>query len=121
VHFEDTRVERRVVGQALASNGGGPQIRGNRGFGGVHNITIVNHTSEGTGDDSLGLFGILSGSVSGCHIADGYARGILLASVSDKFAENVRSGGNVVTRCPIMRFGNCSGTNKLQNCPNCHC
>ena len=101
VLLRDTRVEHSGAHGlpafgALATPGGGPQIRG-----AVHNVTIVNHTSAGTGDDSLGLFDILSGSVTGCDIRDSFARGILLANVSDAFAANVK--GNTVVRCPIFR------------------
>jgi hypothetical protein len=101
VLLRDTRVEHSNAHGlpafgALATPGGGPQING-----AVHNVTIVNHTSAGTGDDSLGLFGILSGSVTGCDIRDSFARGILLANVSDAFAANVK--GNTVVRCPIFR------------------
>ena len=104
VLLRDTRVEHSLLhakglsgaGAALATPGGGPQIRG-----WVHNVTVSNHTSAGTGDDALGLFGILSGSVTGCHISDSFARGILLSNVSDEFAANVK--GNAVVRCPVFR------------------
>ena len=72
-------------------------------YGGVHNLSIVNHTAAGTGDDSLGLFGITSGEVRGCHIKDSFDRGILLDNVTDAFAAAVEGGGNVVERCPIYR------------------
>ena len=42
-----------------------------------------------------------SGSVTGCHIRDSLARGILLCQVSDEFAANVKD--NEVLRCPIWR------------------
>ena len=51
--------------------------------------------------DNMPGHGILSGSVTGCDIRDSFARGILLANVSDAFAANVK--GNTVVRCPIFR------------------
>ena len=48
-----------------------------------------------------------AGSVSGCHIRDSFARGILLCNVSDSFAQSVYAGGNVVERCPILRSTDC--------------
>ena len=83
--------------EALATPGGGPQVNG------CNNLTIVNHTSVGTGDDALGLKSIESGYVRGCHIRDSFARAILLCNVSDSFAKMVYEGGNVVERCPILR------------------
>ena len=80
---------------AMATPGGGPQINT------CNNLTVFNHTAIGTGDDALGLFHIKAGSVTGCHIRDSFARGILLCSVSDTFAAAVRD--NVVERCPIWR------------------
>jgi hypothetical protein len=64
------------------------------------NLTVFNHTSIGTGDDSLGLFNIQSGSVTGCHIRDSFARGILLNNVSDKLLVH----DNEVVRCPVLRL-----------------
>lgn len=102
VVLRNTRVDRgpgRSDIEALATNGGGPQING------CNNLTIINHTSSGTGDDSLGLFAIAAGSVQGCHIRDSFARGILLNNVSDGFAATVTdpASGNIVLRCPIYR------------------
>ena len=98
VAFRNTRVDRWAGGAALATPGGGPQIDGQKS-GGVHNLTIENHTSTGTGDDSLGLFGIVSGHVSGCHIADSFARGILLDGCGDGFVAR----DNELLRCPLYR------------------
>jgi hypothetical protein len=95
VVLRHTRVERLSKGDTLATPGGGPQINT------CTNLTIFNHTSVGTGDDSLGLFQIKSGSVTGCHIRDSFARGILLQNVSDGFFKNVHS--NEVIRCPVYR------------------
>jgi hypothetical protein len=100
VVLRNTRVDHepsRVLTEALATPGGGPQING------CTQLTIDNHTSAGTGDDALGLFRVAAGYVRGCHIRDSFARGILLSNVSDAFAENVYSGGNSVERCPILR------------------
>ena len=106
VLFRDTRVEHDAGGGvALATPGGGPQITaapgGTATSVAVHNVTVHNHTSVGTGDDALGLFGIASGSVRGCNIRDSFARGILLSNCSDAFVNNVQS--NVVLRCPVYR------------------
>ena len=100
VVLRNTRVEhdsRRSATEALSTPGGGPQINT------CNRLTISNHTSAGTGDDSLGLFHIEAGSVTACHIRDSFARGILLCNVSDSFAQNVIDGGNIVERCPILR------------------
>ena len=97
VLIRDTRVEHGDGARAfaLSTPGGGPQING------ALNLTIVNHTSVGTGDDALGLFDVQGGSVVGCHIRDSFARGILLNNCSDAFVANVRE--NVVLRCPVLR------------------
>lgn len=98
VVLKHTRVERDpslTNVQAMATPGGGPQVNT------CNNLTVFNHTAVGTGDDSLGLFHIASGSVSGCHIRDSFARGILLCNVSDAFFARVTD--NVVLRCPIWR------------------
>ena len=98
VVFRHTRVDREAsisgLPLALATPGGGPQINT------ASNLTILNHSSVGTGDDSLGLFNIASGSVRGCHIRDSFARGILLNNVSKAF---VVGEDNDVLRCPIYR------------------
>lgn len=74
VALRHTRVEHepsREHTEALATPGGGPQVNG------CNNLTVFNHTSAGTGDDSLGLKNIESGYVRGCHIRDSFARGTL--------------------------------------------
>jgi hypothetical protein len=100
VVLRHTRVEhdpRRAATEALSTPGGGPQINT------CNQLTVFNHTSVSTGDDSLGLFHIEAGSVNGCHIRDSFARGILLCNVSDAFAQSVIDGGNVMVRNPILR------------------
>ena len=67
------------------------------------NLTIANHTSENTGDDSLGLFHIRSGSVVGCTIRDSFCTGIKMCDVDET---QVNVSGNVVTRCPLFRAPN---------------
>jgi hypothetical protein len=98
VLLRNTRIDRDPsvpATQAMATPGGGPQIYL------CNNATVVNHTATGTGDDSLALFHVAAGSVTGSHIRDSFARGILLCNVSDAVAANVR--GNEVLRCPIWR------------------
>lgn len=101
VEFRNTRVDREtdVDGQIpfLSTNGGGPQILG-YSFA-SQNVTVVNHTSVGTGDDSVALFNVASGLVSDCHIADSFARGILLCAVGPAVVVQ----NNSMTRCPIYR------------------
>jgi len=96
VVLKNTRVDRDEQNTntvALATPGGGPQVNN------CTNLTIFNHTAVGTGDDSLGLFNIRSGSVTGCHIRDSFARGILLYQVAD----DVQVKGNDAVRCPVYR------------------
>ena len=111
VALRHTAVDRepsRADAQALATPGGGPQINT------CTNLSIVNHSSVGTGDDSLGLFHIrgAGSSVTGCHIRDSFARGIFLCDVPNDFAHQVIDrGGNEVIRCPIFRPDTCSYSN----------
>lgn len=101
----NTRIERgaRVNGVIpfLATNGGGPQLTG--GTRVVYNVSVRNHTAVGTGDDSIALFNVGSGEVSGCNITDSYARGILLVG-----SDNVAVHNNTLLRCPIWRTRNLS-------------
>lgn len=83
----------------LASNGGGPQANH------CTNLTILNHTSENTGDDAVGLFHINGGSVKGCTIRDSFCTGIKLCDT------NLVVEGNVLTRCPLSIA--------LNNTPQC--
>lgn len=105
VRFEDTVVERPppVAGitPCLATAGGGPQI-GQPGDGPVYNVTVRNHTSTATGDDSIALFRVQTGSVTGCSVRDSFVHGIVLYTC----APGVRVSGNTVLRCPITRTHN---------------
>ena len=91
VLFRNTRVDRLPPPAGsevplLATNAGGPQILGNSRP--VINLTVVNHTSTATGDDSLALFNVESGLVSGCHIRDAFGRGIVLCSATVRLSDN---------------------------------
>lgn len=102
VVLRNTRVEHSpwlTATEALSTPGGGPQVNT------CNHLTVFNHTSVSTGDDSLGLFNIVAGSVRHCHIRDSFARGILLCNVSDDFAATVYdpSSGNVLQRNPVYR------------------
>ena len=102
VVLKHTRVERNpwiAAEEALSTPGGGPQVNT------CNHLTVFNHTSVGTGDDSLGLFNIAAGSVKQCHIRDSFARGILLCNVSDEFAATAfdPASGNVLLRNPSYR------------------
>ena len=103
VLFRNTCVERLPTPAAgsevplLATNAGGPQILGNTQP--VYNVTVVNYTATATGDDSLALFNVRSGVVSGCHISDAFGRGIVMCSSSA-----VRlGGGNELVRNPLFQ------------------
>lgn len=101
VLFRNTRVDRLpppAVGSEvplLASNAGGPQILGNSQP--VFNLTVVNHTSTATGDDSLALFNVRTGLIAGCHIKDAFGRGIVMCSSSA-----VQVSGNELARNPLF-------------------
>ena len=103
MHVQNTVVAHapeRESTEALATPGGGPQINT------CTNLTVVNHTASGTGDDALGLFHIRGAAVvTGARIRDSFARGILLCDVEDDFAVQVKSpsADNQVVRCPIYR------------------
>jgi hypothetical protein len=79
-------------GYATATNGGGPQFKS-------CTVTVVGHKSQSSGDDSLAFFNIVTGSVTGCVINDGWGAGILLSNVSSAFVKNCHS--NTVRRSPI--------------------
>ena len=101
VVLKHTRVERNpwiAAEEALSTPGGCPQVNT------CNHLTVFNHTSVGTGDDSLGLFNIAAGSVKQCHIRDSFARGILLCNVSDEFAATAfdQASGNVLLRNPFL-------------------
>eukprot|EP00937_MAST-01D_sp_MAST-1D-sp2_P000089 g89.t1 len=102
VLFRDTRVDRMPPPAAgsevplLATNAGGPQILGNGCP--VFNVTVVNHTSTATGDDSLALFNVRTGLVAGCRIGDAFGRGIVVCA-----SGGVRLSGNELTRNALFR------------------
>jgi hypothetical protein len=83
-------------GYTTATNGGGPQIKG------CTAVTFVGHSSQSSGDDSLAFFNIMSGSVTGCVINDGWGAGILVSNVSSTFKVH----SNIVRRTPIYYPGN---------------
>jgi len=101
VLFDGCVVERGspVLGRApaLATPGGGPQI-GQPGDPAVHNVTVSNHSSVGTGDDSIALFHVAQGAVRDSRVSDSFARGILLYD-----SPSVELSGNDVRRCPVFR------------------
>lgn len=102
VLFSNTCVDRMpppVAGSEvplLASNAGGPQILGNNQP--VFNVTVVNHTSTATGDDSLALFNVRTGLITGCHIRDAFGRGIVMCSSGHA----VQVSGNELVRNPLF-------------------
>ena len=79
----------------LATNAGGPQVLGNSQA--VFNLTVFNHSSTATGDDSLAIFNVKSGLIAGCSITDAFGRGIVLCSA------DVRMSDNVLVRNPLFR------------------
>eukprot|EP01051_Picozoa_sp_SAG22_P020283 SAG22_NODE_4040_length_1412_cov_1.084539_1_plen_317_part_00 len=101
VRFQNTRVDRLpppVAGgerPVLATNAGGPQVLGSSQP--VFNLTVLNHSSTATGDDSLALFNVKSGLIAGCSITDAFGRGIVLCSA------DVRMSDNVLVRNPLFR------------------
>jgi hypothetical protein len=92
-----------IVGQttALATPGGGPQL-GQPADPPIFNVTVRNHTAVGTGDDSVALFNVQSGSVESSHIRDSFVRGILLCG-----SPNVALDGNTLLRCPVFNTTVC--------------
>lgn len=95
----DAAIEGQVP--ALATPGGGPQI-GNPGDSPIFNVTVRNHTSVGTGDDSIAIFNARSGIVEGCRIRDSFVRGVLLCG-----SPNIALLNNTLVRCPVFNTTVC--------------
>ena len=55
----------------------------------ITGVIVRNHTSAGTGDDAVAFFNVVGGEVSGCHINDSFARGILLYKSTATLRDNV--------------------------------
>eukprot|EP00041_Stephanoeca_diplocostata_P018992 m.402602 g.402602 ORF g.402602 m.402602 type:complete len:428 (-) comp21182_c0_seq3:224-1507(-) len=86
---------KRVLGQCMSTSGGGPQL-GQPNDPITYNVVVKNHTSAGTGDDSIALFHVGNASITDCHIEDSFARGILLYHSKD-----VQLARNTLVRCPL--------------------
>lgn len=85
----------------MATPAGGPQLDADAGTAGLFNVTVENHYSVATGDDSVALFNLgHNATVRGCFIRDSYARGILLANASAAVVEN-----NTLIRNPLWNTG----------------
>lgn len=80
----------------LASPDGGPQI-GQPNDPPITGNVVRNCSFTASGDDAVAFFNA-SGEISGCHIRDAFARGILMAN-----SPNVMLFSNTVVRCPVQQ------------------
>ncbi len=80
----------------LSSAAGGPQI-GQPNDPPTTGDVVKNFTASGTGDDALAFFNA-SGEISGVHIQDSFARGILLYESPNVSLNNIRA-----ERAPVLR------------------
>ena len=78
---------------------GGPQIGCTTTEQPSYNITVIDHTSDATGDDAIALFNVQSGLIANAYIRDSFARGINLEGCS----KQVRLRNNTLVRCPLAR------------------
>lgn len=86
----------------LATPGGGPQL-GQPNDPVTRNVTVRNHTSVATGDDSVALFRVEEGLVEGCRIRDSFARGVLVCGPPN----DVVVRDSVLVRNPVFNTSKC--------------
>lgn len=100
IQFLDCVTERAapIDGQTpcLAAPGGGPQI-GQPWDPPTHGNIVRNCRFVASGDDAVAFFHS-TGEISGCHIQDAFARGILLSDSPETVLKD-----NTLVRCPVQR------------------